>query len=132
MIEQSLAQSAPPSTTTVRLERGRELYRERYNEIEWLREDEWYVPASNLLDDRYVVRLGDNPRCECSDASFRHVFCKHQVAASIAASKSRTCDCCGNRVLGKLLTEVTEDDGLLSWYPGEELCSECISQGYWS
>ena len=90
------------------------------------------LSASHLLDDRYVVRLGDRPSCECTDASFRHVFCKHQVAASIAASKSRTCDCCGNRVSGKALTEVTEDDELLSWYPGEELCERCIRAGYWS
>jgi hypothetical protein len=133
MAKPIIADSGNESTiNTIRLEPGRELFAERYNEIEHIKGEAWYVPASHLLDDRYIVRLGDNPSCECADSGYRHVFCKHQVAASIAASKSRTCDCCGVSVLGRFLSEVTEDDGLLSWYPGDELCGTCISAGYWS
>ena len=48
------------------------------------------------------------------------------------ATKSGTCDCCGQRTLRRVLTEVLEEDQLLSWYPGERLCSDCIRAGYWS
>ncbi len=48
------------------------------------------------------------------------------------AAKSGTCGCCGQRTLRRLLTEVLEEDQLLSWYPGERLCSDCIRAGYWS
>jgi hypothetical protein len=103
---------------------------ERWNEIEWITGDAWYVPASDLLTDRYVVRLGDNPSCECPDYTHRHRSCKHLFAAQIADAKSRTCDCCGARVLGRFLSEVTEDDGLLSWFPGDELCGDCVREGF--
>jgi hypothetical protein len=48
------------------------------------------------------------------------------------ATKSGTCDCCGQRTLRRVLTEVLEEDQLLSWYPGERLCSDCIRAGYWA
>jgi hypothetical protein len=132
MIEKSLAHPGIESTTNVRLERGRQLFEARWNEIEHVAGDDWLVPSGNLLTGTYTVRLGDNPRCECADATYRHVFCKHAVCAAIAASKSRTCDCCGRRVLGRFLSEVEEDDNLLSWFPGDMLCADCIRAGYWS
>jgi hypothetical protein len=30
------------------------------------------------------------------------------------------------------LSEVTEDDALLSWFIGDELCAECIKTSYWA
>ncbi len=114
-----------------REERGRQIFEERYNEITHVAGDEWYVPASALLDGRYVVRLGDNPSCECPDHEYRGATCKHIIAATIANAKSRTCSCCSRRVLGRFTEEVTEDDELLSWFPGDELCVECIRAGYW-
>jgi hypothetical protein len=128
----SVAHPGTESTTDVRLERGRQLFEQRWNEIECIGEDAWCVPASHLLDDRCVVRLGDDPRCECRDFEHRRVFCKHQVAAAVAASKSSPCSCCGHRVLNRSLTEVTEDDELLGWFVGDMLCADCIRAGYWS
>jgi hypothetical protein len=120
----------PAQEPNTRVERGRRLFEERYNEIEHLEGDVWSVPSGNLLTSAYLVRLGDTPACECKDFEYRHVTCYHQVAAQMAESKSRPCSCSRNRVLGRFLSEVTEDDGLLSWYPGDELCGDCIRDGY--
>jgi hypothetical protein len=30
------------------------------------------------------------------------------------------------------LSEVTEDDALLSWFVGDELCADCIRDGFWA
>jgi hypothetical protein len=122
----------PAQETTTRLERGHKLFEERYNEIEHLEGDVWMVPSGNLLTGTYLVRLGNTPACECKDFEYRHVRCYHQVAARVAESKSRVCSCCRRRVLGRFLSEVTEEDGLLSWYPGDEICADCIGEGYWA
>ena len=129
MAETSLAHSAQESTR--RVERGRELFEERYNEIEWVRGNEWYVPASSLLSECYVVRLGDNPACECADFSYRHRECYHIHAARIAHRKSACCSCCGRRVPNRFLSEVTEDDNLLSWFEGDLICADCVRAGYY-
>ncbi len=123
-------ESTAPARPT-RLERGRLLFEERHNEIEHVRGDEWIVPSGNLLTGTYLVRLGNSPSCECADHQYRHVTCYHQVAAQIADSKSRTCSCCGRRVLNRFLTEVQEEDELLSWFVGDLICADCISSGHW-
>ncbi len=120
-----------PQETTTRLERGVEVFEERYNEVEHVGGDTWSVPSSNLLIGTYLVRLGDNPSCECADFTYRHRECKHIAAARAADSKSRTCSCCSKRVLARFATEVTEDDELLSWFPGDVLCADCIREGFW-
>jgi hypothetical protein len=130
MAKTIIAHSAQETTT--RLERGQKLFEERYNEIEHLEGDVWSVPSGNLLAGAYLVRLGDRPACECKDFEFRHVQCYHQITAREADSKSRTCACCRNRVLGRFLSEVTEEDGLLSWYVGDEICRDCIKRGFWA
>jgi hypothetical protein len=33
-------------------------------------------------------------------------------------------------VLGRFTTEVTEEDELLSWFPGDVLCADCIRRGF--
>jgi hypothetical protein len=35
-------------------------------------------------------------------------------------------------VLRRFTTEVSEDDGLLSWFPGDVLCADCIRTGFWA
>jgi hypothetical protein len=132
MSSKSLAQSAHQSTTEVRLDRGRQLFTERWDEIEHISGDFWTVPSGNLLTGTYTVKLGYDPRCGCKDHYFRGSFCYHLVAASIMASKSRSCDCCGRRVPGRFLSTVEEDDNLLSWFIGDALCADCIRAGYWS
>jgi hypothetical protein len=92
----------------------------------------WIVPSRTVEGRVYEVRLGPVEACECKDHEHRGVKCAHIVAASIARAKSRRCSCCGQRVLGRFLSEVTEDDALLSWFVGDELCADCIKEGYWS
>jgi hypothetical protein len=120
-----------PQETTDRIERGLAIFEDRYNEVEHVAGDTWAVPSSNLLVGTYLVRLRDNPSCECADFSYRHRECKHIAAARAAESKSRVCSCCNRKVLGRFTTEVSEDDGLLSWFPGDVLCADCIREGFW-
>ncbi|MBV9454267.1 MAG: hypothetical protein JOZ19_09140 [Rubrobacter sp.] len=54
---------------------------------------------------------------------------KHVTAASIAQAKSVVCNCCGHRVLGRFASEVEENDGLLSWHPGQRICVDCVKGG---
>ena len=90
----------------------------------------WCVPTGS--GGFYAVALEPKQRCECAD--YKHMrgpACQHIVAASIARAKSRTCSCCGLLVLGRFTSEVSEDDELLSWFPGDVLCSDCIREGFW-
>jgi hypothetical protein len=112
-----------------RIRRGRQLFEDHADEIVFLENDIWAVPGT-LTTHLVNVRLS---RCDCADYEHRGaLLCKHQVAASIANAKSRTCSCCSERVLGRFTTEVTEEDGLLSWFVGDVLCAECIRSGYWA
>ena len=120
-----------PQGTTARAERGVEILEGRYNEVEHVGGETWSVPSSNLLVGTYHVRLGDAPSCECADFTYRHRECKHIHAATVANARSRTCSCCNRKVLGGFTTEVSEDDGLLSWFPGDVLCADCIRAGFW-
>jgi hypothetical protein len=114
------------------LERGWQLFEERSGEVEHLEGDVWLVPSSNLITGSYLVNVAPKARCECKDFEFRPgAPCKHITAAREAHAKSRVCSCCRRRVLGRFLLEVTEEDGLLSWFVGDELCSDCIREGYW-
>ena len=90
----------------------------------------WLVPSENSIG-FYEVRLSPIEFCECSDFKHRGEPCKHIHSAALAQSKSGTCSCCGHRVLGRFLSEVTADDGLLSWFIGDEVCADCIRAGYW-
>ncbi len=117
-----------PQETTDRVERGRKLFEERA--VEFRHEHGvWWVPSCTGAS-VYGVRLGPVEVCECADFEYRGGLCKHVYAARIAETKSRTCSCCGQRVLGRFTSEVSEDDGLLSWFPGDVLCADCIRNGY--
>ena len=128
MIEISLAHPAQ-ETHGSPIERGRRLFEEHALEIRYVPPAGlWCVPSA--VGGFYAVSL-DPERCECADYDHRGRPCEHIVAASIAKAKSRTCSCCGHRVLGRFTAEVSEDDDLLSWFPGDVLCADCIKQGFW-
>jgi hypothetical protein len=131
MANSSVARSGQDSTDK-RVEQGRELFREHCVQFRHER-DTWLVPSANdSVVGFYEVRLGSVEVCECVDFEHRGESCKHIHAAALAQSKSATCSCCGQRVLGKFLSEVTEDDGLLSWFVEDTLCGDCIRAGYWA
>jgi SWIM zinc finger len=127
MAEIIIARSAQEYT---RVQRGRQLFAERGDEF---RHDHgiWWIPSCSGSS-VYGVRLGPVEVCECRGFGYRGSRCKHIVAASVAQAKSRACSCCGQRVLGRFTTEVTEDDGLLAWFPCDVLCGDCIASGYWA
>ncbi len=118
-----------PQETTTYLQRGRQLFEERSVEFRHERAV-WWVPSCTGVG-FYGVRLAPVEVCECADFEHRGPRCEHIIAASIAESKSRVCSCCGHRVLGRFTTEVSEDDGLLSWFPGDVLCADCIRASFW-
>ena len=142
MATPSLAHPAYPSTdrsgdlehvssVAARVLRGQALYREHAEDFVY-RNGAWLVASDAVPGRAYEVRLGPVERCECGHYRHRGVVCKHVYAARIAHSKSRICSCCGHRVLGRFVTEVTEDDALLSWFVGDVLCADCIRAGYWA
>jgi hypothetical protein len=131
MASTSLAQPTRTSTPTNRIAEGRGLYAELGHTFTH-EHGAWLIPSRTVEGRVYEVRLGAVERCECGDYTYRGARCAHITAASIAQAKSRICSCCGQRVLGRFLSEVTEDDALLSWFIGDELCADCIKAGYWS
>ncbi len=109
---------------------GRKLYRERGDEFRH-EHGAWLVPSRTDEDQVYEVCLGPVESCECSERTYAGDACPHIAAASMAQAKSSVCSCCGRRVLGRFLSQVTEDDELLSWFVGNVLCADCIRDGYW-
>ncbi len=94
----------------------------------------WLVPSGTYTRRVYEVRAGSRPardRCECVGFQ-HHKHCSHVIAAHRAAERSAVCDCCGQRVWWTDLMQVEESDDLLSWFPGDVLCSECRHGGHWS
>jgi hypothetical protein len=131
MATATIAHSAHQSTLVDRIAEGRGLYAELGHTFTHAR-GAWLIPSRTVEGRVYEVRLEPVETCECKDYEFRGVKCAHIIAGSIAQAKSRVCSCCGHRVLGRFLSEVTEDDALLSWFIGDELCSDCIKDGYWA
>jgi hypothetical protein len=129
MPEAILARSGQEPQT--RIERGRELYTERWAEFR-LEHGCWYVPSATVEGRFYAVRLGPVETCECPAYHHRGAKCFHITAATIARAKSTVCSCCGERVPWKLITEVQEDDCLLSWFVGDRLCSDYANGGHWA
>jgi hypothetical protein len=120
----------PAQESTNSTQRGRDLYRERWQEFRFER-GVWYVPSCTVEGRFYTVRLEPVESCECKDFEVRGQPCLHITTARIAHAKSRVCSCCRNRVLARFLSEVDEDDGLMSWFVGDEICADCIRAGYW-
>jgi hypothetical protein len=125
------AVSLARSGQETRVGRGCELFTQRG--LEFRHEcGAWMVPSATDADTVYAVRLGPVPSCECADHTYRGSHCLHITAATIAQAKSRTCSCCGSRVLSRFSTEVHEEHELLAWFPGDVLCADCIRRGFWA
>ena len=131
MIDRSLAHSGTESTPVSRVEWGRQLFEEHATDFVY-EDGAWLIASDTVAGRVYEVRLNGRESCECSDYEHRGGRCKHIHAATIAHAKSGTCSCCGQRVLNRFLSEVEEEDGLLSWFVGDALCADCIRAGYWS
>ena len=117
---------------TSRSLRGFALYREHANEIRF-EHGTWLIPSQSDLTSVYEVVLGRRGEsCECRDFEFRGGPCLHIYAATLARAKSTTCACCLTRVPWRLVTEVQEEDELLSFFPGDRLCVDCVWGGYWA
>jgi hypothetical protein len=114
-----------------RVLRGQRLFEDHGNDFVY-RQGAWIIASDTVPGRAYEVRLGPVERCECADHTHRGVACKHIFSARIAQSKSHVCSCCGSRVLGRFVTEVQEEDELLSWFVGDLICSACISEGFWA
>ena len=94
----------------------------------------WLIPSGTESAKVYEVRVGIRPernRCECVGFQ-RHDHCSHVVCATLARNKCAVCDCCGNRVAWRFVTEVQEEHELLSWFVGDHLCADCVHGGYWA
>jgi hypothetical protein len=138
MAETSLAQRAHQSTPEegppAYVLRGRGLCETYRDDLQYIGGGKWLIPSGTESGKLYEARVGTRPerhRCEC--VGFRHHHhCSHVVCAKLAHRKSRICDGCGERRWWKHLNEVREDDELLSWFPGDVLCSGCIDQGLWA
>jgi len=122
MIDQSVAQPAPPST---REQRGLALYREHADAIRFdAAERAWLVPSQHDATSVYEVTIGRRGEsCECADFEHRGAACKHVFAATIALSKTAACSGCGERHPHRDLLEATEDD--LGVFEGERFCPPC-------
>jgi hypothetical protein len=114
--------------------RGRGLFGTYREDLQYIGSGKWLIPSGTSPSVRYEARVGTRPerdRCECT--GFRHHHhCSHVVCAKLAHRKSAICDGCGERRWWRLLEQVTEDDELLSWFPGDVLCSGCIDAGLWA
>ncbi len=129
MASTSLPASAKEATT--RVQRGRDLYAAHVDEIRF-EHGAWLVPSATVEGRFYAVRLGPVERCECPDHEHRGAKCQHVPAAIIARAKSTVCDCCGNRVPWRFVSEVQEEHELLSWFVGDRLCADCVNGGFWA
>jgi hypothetical protein len=129
MAKTIIAHPAPQSTT--RIDLGRELYEEHADDFVY-RHGAWLIASDTVPGRVYEVRLGPIETCECGDYERRGGPCKHIYSSRIAQSKSRVCSCCGQRVLGRFVSEVAEEDELLSWFVGDLICADCISAGFWA
>ncbi|MDQ3833341.1 MAG: hypothetical protein M3315_06855 [Actinomycetota bacterium] len=75
-----------------------------------------------------MARPGKRDECECV-GFVNHGHCSHIVCAEIAARKSAECDGCGELRWWPQLRVGEEEDGLLSWYPGDVFCDTCLKAG---
>jgi SWIM zinc finger len=128
MATTSLPASREEATT--RVQRGRGLYAERWAEFRFDPDEKvWLVPSQHDGTSVYEVVLGRRGEsCECRDFEFRGGPCLHIYAATIAKSKTTTCNGCGLRFRHPELEEVTEDHESLTWFVGDLLCPGCHLQ----
>lgn len=132
MIDQSLAQPARTSTPDY-VWRGRGLFEAYKEELQYLGGGRWLIPSGTVADKAYEVRVGIRRPSSCECIGYQHHgHCSHIVCAELAHRKSAVCDACGERCYWPELRMVEEEDGLLSWFPSDVLCADCIKDGYWA
>src|SRR5215207_9187117 len=113
--------------------RGHGLFNLYHDDLEYGGAGRWLIPSGTECSKVYEVTVGirRENRCECVGFA-NHDHCSHVVCASIAHKRSAICDSCGKRHWWSKITEVHEEHGLTSWYPGDRLCRTCIRDGAWS
>jgi hypothetical protein len=131
MAVKSVARPGQESTTEPQppyVLRGHGLFEIHREELQYLGAGKWLIPSGSESDKVYEVRVStarpERQRCECT-GFMHHDHCSHLVCAELAHKKSAICDGCGERKYWPELTEVQEEDELLSWYPGDVLCWSC-------
>src|SRR4051794_36170444 len=115
--------------------RGHGMFEVHRDELQYLGAGKWLIPSGSTNDKLYEVRVGspahpERSRCECLGFQ-HHNHCSHLICAGIAHRKSAVCDACGERHYWPELQEVLEEDGLLSWWPGDVLCRTCARR-HWA
>ncbi len=129
MVEQSLAQPAPPVPApeplrlSARLQRGIALAEERFEEITRVAPYIWSVPSCSGTG-IYLVNLRTF-ECSCPDRPPENERCKHVSAAAYKKAKTAPCSGCRKRFRHRELYEVREDHGSLTWFVGDLLCEAC-------
>ncbi len=86
----------------------------------------------------YVVDPG-SWSCSCPDYHRSGLaVCKHGLACYVLWRASRpmrkkllSCASCSGKFPSRELTEVTQDDELLAWFPGDRLCDACAAR-HWA
>ncbi len=137
MAKASLAHAAHEPATEERppayVLRGHGLFELYRDDLEYIGSGTWLIPSGSKGSKDYKVRVGlrRESQCECVGHE-NHGHCSHVVCASIAHKRSAVCDSCSSRRWWSEITEVFEDDALLSWYPGDRLCKSCIRAGAWT
>lgn len=123
MIEKSVASSDTGRTyrSRSREERGIFLFRERGDEIEYVKGWLWLVPSCSGYT-HYLVNLA-REHCECPDNPPVGEVCKHVAAATIARAKSSECAGCARKVRYRDLYEISDEH--LTFFEGDALCESC-------
>lgn len=112
--------------------RGLGIFELHERTLTYLGSGKWLIPSATRPGQCYEVRVGVRRESKCECVGFQHHgHCSHIVAAERAHSLSGTCDCCGERRWWSELRAVEEDDGLLSWYPNDQICNDCVRDGAW-
>ncbi len=79
--------------------------------------------------------------CSCPDHHRRDgAACKHAISCWVLVRAARPrpapelvpCTSCGKALPNSSLVEVTHQDELLTWFPGDRICSSCIRAGQWA
>jgi hypothetical protein len=137
LTDQTIARSGQETTTEPQppyVLRGHSMFELYRDELTYMGGGRWLIPSGSESGKVYEVRVSttrpERQRCECTGFQ-HHNHCSHLVAASLAHERSAVCDYCGERKYWQELTEVQEEDELLSWYPGDVLCWSC-TRHHWA
>lgn len=124
MTVQTILRDGTRKVTDTREARGLALYRERGDEIKYVRGSVWSVPSCTRAG-VYLVDLADGI-CTCADTPPAGEACKHQTAATVFYAKTAECAGCGGRSRRRDMVECFEDNhDDLTYFDGDQLCQPC-------